>query len=79
MRKSEKKQKKKIAINRQHGLRPQRETIDTITFNIRLVMQKVHKRGVKLHLNFVDLKNAFDTIWRKALWKMMMSIGINKK
>ena len=42
-------------------------------------MQKSRERGMKLHYHFVDFKSAFDTIWRKALWKMMYSIGINSK
>ena len=32
-----------------------------------------------LHFNFIDFKSAFDTIRRKALWKMLPHIGINKK
>ena len=42
-------------------------------------MQKAKKRGIKCHYNFLDFKSAFDTIWRKALWKMMRSVDINKK
>ena len=34
---------------------------------------------MNLHFNFIDFKSAFDTIWRKALWKMLAHIGINKK
>ena len=32
-----------------------------------------------MHFNFIDFKSAFDIIWRKALWKMLVHIGINKK
>ena len=32
-----------------------------------------------LHFNFVDFKDAFDTIWRKALWKMLKAIGVDPK
>ena len=42
-------------------------------------MQKAKEKGIKCHYHFVYFKSAFDTIWRKALWKMMRSIGINKK
>ena len=27
----------------------------------------------------MDFKAAFDTVWRKALWKMLLSIGVDKK
>ena len=30
-----------------------------------------------LHFNFIDFKDAFDTIWRKALWKMLLAIGVD--
>ena len=39
-------------------------------------MQKSKDRGINCHEHFVDIKSAFDTIWRKALWEMMRSIGI---
>ena len=34
---------------------------------------------MNLYFNFTDFKSAFDKIWRKALWKMLAHIGINKK
>jgi len=39
-------------------------------------LEKVKERNVDIHMNFIDFKSAFDTIWRKTLWKMMKSIGI---
>ena len=42
-------------------------------------MQNAKERGIKCHYHFVDFKSAFDAIWRKALQKMMRSIGIKKK
>ena len=27
--------------------------------------------------DFVDFKAAFDTVWRKALWKMMVAIEVD--
>ena len=42
-------------------------------------MEKAKEHQVPLHLNFVDFKAAFDTIWRGALWKMLRSIGVNPK
>ena len=34
---------------------------------------------VPLHFNFMDFKSAFDTVWRKALWRMMIAIGVDTK
>jgi len=42
-------------------------------------MQKAREKKIDLHLNFVDFKSAFDTVWRKVLWKMLRSIGIGSK
>ena len=57
----------------QFGFRPGRGTVDAI------FIEKAKEHQVQLHFNFVDFKAAFDTIWRKALWKMMIAIGIDPK
>ena len=46
---------------------------------MRQIIEKAKERKVNLHFNFIDFKSAFDIIWRKALWKMLAHIGINKK
>ena len=62
----------------QYGFRPNRGTVDAI-FIVRQIIEKAKERKVNLHFNFIDFKSAFDTIWRKALWKMLAHISINKK
>ena len=42
-------------------------------------VEKALERKVNVHFDFIDFKSAFDTICRKALWKMLSSIGISKK
>ena len=64
--------------DRQYGFREGRGTMDAI-FIVRQIIEKAKEHNVKIHFNFIDFKAAFDTIWRKALWKMMRSIGINSK
>ena len=64
--------------DRQYGFRPNRGTVNAI-FIVRQLMQKAKERGIKCHYHFVDFKSTFNTIWRKALCKMMRSIAINKK
>ena len=34
---------------------------------------------MELHFHFIDFKSAFDTVWRKALWKMMRAIGVSSR
>lgn len=43
------------------------------------MLQKARERRKHLHFNFVDFKAAFDTIWRKALWRMLEAISIERK
>jgi len=45
----------------------------------RQIMEKARERKVNVHFNFIEFKAEFDTIWRKALWKMLRSIGVDKK
>ena len=46
---------------------------------VRQVIEKFYEHQVPLHLNFVGFKAAFDTVCRKALWKMMAAIGVDPK
>jgi len=46
---------------------------------VRQILEKSRKRNVPVHLHFIDFKAAFDTIWRKALWKMLRAIGIDPR
>ena len=60
----------------QFGFRPGRGTVDAI-FIVRQLIENANEHKVPLHFNFIDFKAAFDTIWRKALWKMMLAIGVD--
>ena len=62
----------------QFGFRSGRGTTDAI-FIMRQIMEKARERNIDIHCNFIDFKAAFDTIWREALWKMLISIGIHSK
>ena len=52
--------------------------VDAI-FIVRQKIEKAKQHQVPLHFNFVDVKAAFDTIWRKVLWKMLLAIGVDPK
>ena len=73
-----KQQSEEFTKENQYGFCPNRGTIDAI-FILRQIIEKAKERNVNLHFNFIDFKSAFDTIWRKALWKMLAHIGIDKK
>ena len=60
------------------GFRPGLGMVDAI-FIVRHVIEITQEHRVPLHFNFVDFKAAFNAVWRKALWKMMIAIGIDHK
>ena len=62
----------------QFGFRPGRGTTDAI-FIIRQLIEKAKEHQIPLHFHFIDFKAAFDTIWKEALWKMLLKIGIPNK
>ena len=62
----------------QYGFRSGRGTVDAI-FVVREIIEKAKEKNIPLHFNFIDFKSAFDTIWRNALWKMLLKIGVNPK
>lgn len=62
----------------QFGFRSGKGTTDAI-FIARQIIEKAKEHQVPLHFHFIDFKAAFDTIWREALWKMLIQIGISHK
>ena len=48
-------------------------------FVVRQIIEKAREHNVNLHLNFIDFKAAFDTIWREALWEILEHVGIPQK
>ena len=73
-----KQKSEKFTKENQYGFHPNGGTVDAI-FIVRQIIEKAKERKVNLHFNFIDFKSVFDTIWRKALWKMLAHIGIDKK
>lgn len=61
----------------QYGFRSGRGTVDAI-FIVRQLIEKAKERNIPLSFHFIDFKAAFDTVWRKALWKMLRSIGVDQ-
>ena len=42
-------------------------------------MEKAREHNVPIHFNFIDVKAAFDTVWREALWRMLEVVGVGGK
>ena len=62
----------------QCGFRSGRGTIDMI-FSLRQVAEKVREKNHELYMVFIDLTKAFDTVNRKALWRVLKRLGIPDK
>ena len=70
-----KQQSQEFILENQYGFRPRRRTADA-TFMVWKIVEKVKKH---VHFDFINFKSPFNTIWIKALWKMLSSIAISKK
>ena len=59
----------------QNGFRKERCGADNI-FVLHTIMRKAKAIGVKIHLGFVDIQKAYDSVNRAILWKKLESLGI---
>ena len=63
----------------QCGFRPSRGCVDQI-FSVKILMQRAKEFNKPIHLCFVDLQKAYDTVNRDALWEILSrSFNITKK
>ena len=63
----------------QFGFRPNRRTTDSIFIFKTLINKYLSLYKKKQYICFVDLRKAFDSIWRKALFHKLYSYGVGKK
>ena len=62
----------------QAGFRPEHSTIDNI-FALHALIEILHHSKRKLFCGFIDLKGAFDTVWRGGLWAKLVKYNIRGK
>ena len=60
----------------QCGFRPDRSTTDMM-FVVRRLQEVGRKAGVSLHMCFIDLQKAYDTVDRILLWQVLTRIGVS--
>ncbi len=67
----------------QGGFRKGRSTVDFTVDHVFVLMnmiERAHKRpNTSLYVAFVDLRKAFDTVWREGLWATLESKGLGGK
>ena len=62
----------------QCGFRSKRGCCDQI-FTLRQIIEKCREFNNNLYMCFIDFKQAYDSIWREGLWKILGSYGIPPK
>jgi len=62
----------------QCGFRRNRSTTDHI-FCIRQILEKKWEHNEAVHQLFIDFKKAYDSVWREALYNILIEFGIPKK
>ena len=50
-----------------------------MVFVLRQIQEKIREQNKGLYISFVDLTKAFDTVNRKALWKILRRLGCPPK
>ena len=62
----------------QFGFRKGFSTVDAV-YTLHTLIQHFLDNGKRLYCAFVDLKKAFDSAYRKALWLKLYQLGLNGK
>jgi len=65
-------------LEEQCGFRKRRGCIDHI-FTLRTLVDRCWEFRIPLHLCFVDLKQAYDSVWREGLWEVLRVRGVRPK
>ena len=62
----------------QFGFRRNRSTLDAL-FVLNTVIQKSRLSGKKLSICYLDIKKAYDRVWRQGLYRKMEALGLGGK
>ena len=67
-----------VLRKQQSGFRPHRSCIDNIS-TLRIIMEQSMEFNTSLYLLFIDFKQAFDSLDRNVMWRILSSYGIPTK
>ncbi|GJT53625.1 retrovirus-related pol polyprotein LINE-1 [Tanacetum coccineum] len=62
----------------QFGFMPGRSTTEAIHL-LRSLMEKYRERQIDLHMDFLDLEKAYDSVLRKLLWRTLRDKGTPRR
>lgn len=65
----------RVVAEEQAGFRTGRGTIDQL-FVIRQLSEKFFEKNRSLYNNFIDFRQAFDSVWQEGLWQVLRNFGI---
>ena len=68
----------RVLVEEQAGFRPGRSTLDHL-FSLSEILRTRKNLGKKTHCCFLDIRKAYDRVFRVGLWKRMLDVGINGK
>src|SRR3569623_1347377 len=71
-------EERNVLEDEQAGFRMGRSTVDQ-TFVLSELIRARRKKGLKTYCAFLDIKKAYDKIWRDGLWKRLIEFGITGK
>ena len=71
-------EREKLLGEVQNGFRQNRSTLDN-TLILRHAIEKSRRGKKKCFLSFIDLRKAYDRIWREGLWKSLERLGFGGK
>ena len=63
-----------ILSGAQAGFRKGRSTIDQI-FTLRQLAEKYEEFSKQLYVCYIDYRKAFDSVWKKGLWRTLRHYG----
>jgi len=73
-----KKHVEEVVAEEQPGFHAGRGTMDQV-FVIRQLSQKFFEENQRLFNNFVDFKQAFDSVWQERLWQVLRHYGVHEE
>jgi hypothetical protein len=71
-------EERNVLVDEQAGFRMRRSTVDQ-TFILSELIRARRKKGLKTYCAFLDIKKAYDKVWRDGLWKRLIEVGITGK
>ena len=64
--------------DQQAGFRRNRSCADQIA-SLRIIVEQSLEWNSPLYINFIDYENAFDSVDRETMWKVLRHYGVSKK